>query len=242
MHDLLAFLRNKHIPGVPVYPVNCPLSTMSVASPSCHYYDMDKELRKVKKPRLVVICGPSGCGKSSLVNRLMADLGKDTVGFSVSHTTREPRHDDEQEGVHFHFFSDEAFDRAIQNDEFVEHTEFCGHRYGTSKRAVLSVLETGKLCLLELNIQVKSSKLILDGGGAYLSRGGSRLGRDPVRKLRWDFYLGWGIFLRIVRYILLFVEVPLAVLSKTARDKETGISIQLETLGTLRKNSGHSDL
>ncbi|XP_055355205.1 guanylate kinase-like [Paramacrobiotus metropolitanus] len=124
-----------------------------MSSPGPHYYDMD--LTHAPAPsvaRLVVIAGPACSGKSGLIKRLLTDLGKDKIGFSVSHTTRPPR-PEEQEGIHYHFFTDEAFEMAVQNNEFVEHTEFCGHRYGTSKRAVLSVLETGKLCLLQLNMQ-----------------------------------------------------------------------------------------
>ncbi|KAE8294143.1 Guanylate kinase [Larimichthys crocea] len=41
-------------------------------------------------PRPVVLSGPSGAGKSTLMKRLMKDH-EDVFGFSVSHTTRNPR-------------------------------------------------------------------------------------------------------------------------------------------------------
>lgn len=48
-------------------------------------------------PRPVVISGPSGCGKSTLVTRLMKEFDG-AFGFSVSHTTRQPR-PGEQNGI-----------------------------------------------------------------------------------------------------------------------------------------------
>ncbi|PIO33558.1 hypothetical protein AB205_0130320 [Aquarana catesbeiana] len=41
-------------------------------------------------PRPVVLSGPSGAGKSTLLNRLLNDF-EGAFGFSVSHTTRNPR-------------------------------------------------------------------------------------------------------------------------------------------------------
>uniref|UniRef100_A0A3Q2QD88 Guanylate kinase 1b n=1 Tax=Fundulus heteroclitus TaxID=8078 RepID=A0A3Q2QD88_FUNHE len=41
-------------------------------------------------PRPVVLSGPSGAGKSTLLKRLMKDH-EGVFGFSVSHTTRNPR-------------------------------------------------------------------------------------------------------------------------------------------------------
>lgn len=43
------------------------------------------------------MCGPSGAGKSSLINRLTSEF-PDDFGFSVSHTTRQPR-PGEKDGV-----------------------------------------------------------------------------------------------------------------------------------------------
>ena len=64
---------------------------------------MDQQRR-----RPVVVCGPSGVGKGTLLGRLMADY-PDEFGFSVSHTTRQPR-PGEQDGVHYHFVSREEME------------------------------------------------------------------------------------------------------------------------------------
>lgn len=111
-----------------------------------------------KAPRPVVLSGPSGCGKSTLINRLINDVGKDKLGFSVSHTTRNPR-PGEQNAVDYHFVTREEFVKAVEGKEFVEHAVFSGNYYGTSQEAVLDVLQQGKLCLLDIDSQgVKSVK------------------------------------------------------------------------------------
>ena len=54
-------------------------------------------------PVPLVLCGPSGSGKSTVMKLLMAEFG-DYFGFSVSHTTRNPR-PGEQNGVDYHYVS-----------------------------------------------------------------------------------------------------------------------------------------
>ncbi len=51
--------------------------------------------------RMLVVCGPSGVGKSTLIHRLLEEH-PGVFGFSVSHTTRDPRAG-EQDGVDYHF-------------------------------------------------------------------------------------------------------------------------------------------
>ena len=38
----------------------------------------------------------------------------------------------------------------IQNDEFIEHATFSNNTYGTSKAAVKTVVEQGKICILDI--------------------------------------------------------------------------------------------
>jgi len=105
----------------------------------------------------VVMSGPSGCGKSTLVKKLM-DEYKDCFAFSVSHTTRKPR-PGEENGSDYYFVSKEDMQKAIANNEFVEHAEFSGNLYGTSKKAVEDVQKTGRICILDIDMQgVKSVK------------------------------------------------------------------------------------
>lgn len=55
---------------------------------------------------------------------------KDVFGFSISHTTRQPR-EGEQTGREYHFVTRDEFQAAVQNNEFIEWAEFSGNMYGT---------------------------------------------------------------------------------------------------------------
>lgn len=94
-------------------------------------------------PQPVVICGPSGVGKGTLIARLMKDFPS-TFGFSVSHTTRRPRHK-EKSGVHYHFIERNVMEVAIQEGKFLESADVHGNLYGTSVAAVEAVADAGKV-------------------------------------------------------------------------------------------------
>nr|CAH7714718.1 unnamed protein product [Callosobruchus chinensis] len=105
----------------------------------------------LKSLRPVVFCGPSGSGKSTLLQRLMRDH-PDAFGYSVSHTTRKPR-PGEVDGVHYHFTTRDQMLEAIRDGQFLEHATFSGNMYGTSKTAVEDVAKTGKVCVLDIDVQ-----------------------------------------------------------------------------------------
>ncbi|KAF7419095.1 hypothetical protein HZH68_001748 [Vespula germanica] len=116
-------------------------------------------LQKDSSP--LVIAGPSGSGKSTLLKRLFEEF-PDKFGFSVSHTTRNPR-SGEEDGKHYYFTNKEEMQRQIDNGEFLETASYSGNLYGTSKLAVENVQRTGKICILEIEIegvkQIKNSSL-----------------------------------------------------------------------------------
>jgi len=107
--------------------------------------------------KLIVFSGPSGAGKSTLVKRLMGEF-RDCFAFSISHTTRSPR-PGETPGKDYYYVSREEMLKAIANNEFVEHAEFSGNMYGTSKKAIADVSSSGRICILDIDMQgVKSVK------------------------------------------------------------------------------------
>ena len=99
---------------------------------------------------LFIISAPSGAGKSSLVKALLA--ADQQVALSISHTTREPR-GQEQHGREYFFTSDAEFDALIQQNAVLEWAAVHGQRYGTSKQAVTQQLASGQDVILEIDYQ-----------------------------------------------------------------------------------------
>lgn len=99
---------------------------------------------------LFIISAPSGAGKTSLVKRLIETTSG--IAVSISHTTRPPR-PGEQEGVHYHFVSLAAFEDMLKSNAFLESALVFGNRYGTSRAAVLTPLQTGHDVILEIDWQ-----------------------------------------------------------------------------------------
>lgn len=103
------------------------------------------------RPAPIIICGPSGVGKSVLIKKLQ-EVFPDKFGFSVSHTTRDPR-PGEQDGKDYHFTSYAEMEKAVADGKFVESAQVHGNMYGTSKEAVEAVREQGKICILDIDVQ-----------------------------------------------------------------------------------------
>ena len=104
----------------------------------------------MRKGKTFIICGPSGVGKGTVVARLLAS--DPSLYFSVSATTRPPR-PGEEDGVHYHFLSMEQFEQWIAEDQFLEHAQFVGNRYGTPRLYVDRAMAQGRDVLLDIEIQ-----------------------------------------------------------------------------------------
>ena len=99
------------------------------------------------KKKVFVISGPSGAGKSTLINYILENFKNS--GLAVSCTTRKPR-DGEINSVDYHFINHSDFEGLIKNNEFIEHVECYGNRYGTLKSEILNVLKHKDICILDL--------------------------------------------------------------------------------------------
>lgn len=99
---------------------------------------------------VLVLSGPSGAGKSSLINKIADSIGE--YYFSISTTTR-PMREGEEEGVHYHFVSEEEFLKDIKEDNFLEHALVHGNYYGTSLKPVKQALHEGKLVIFDIDVQ-----------------------------------------------------------------------------------------
>jgi guanylate kinase len=99
---------------------------------------------------LYTVSAPSGAGKTSLVNALV----KRCTGLkvSISHTTR-PMRPGEEDGVNYHFVTQEAFITMLESAEFLEHAQVFGNLYGTSGTWVKDQLALGRDIILEIDWQ-----------------------------------------------------------------------------------------
>jgi guanylate kinase len=101
--------------------------------------------------RLTVLAGPTAVGKGTVTAWVREQHPE--IWISVSATTRR-RRPGEQDGVHYHFVSDEEFDRMVAEDELLEWAVVHrGARYGTPRQPVLDALAEGRPALLEIDLQ-----------------------------------------------------------------------------------------
>jgi guanylate kinase len=100
--------------------------------------------------RVIVITGPSGVGKGTLIRELRQRMPG--LVLAVSATTRDPR-DGERDGVDYHFLDPDEFDRRVEADEFVEHANYSGRRYGTLRAELERGIATGAPVILEIEVQ-----------------------------------------------------------------------------------------
>lgn len=96
-----------------------------------------------EKQIIISIVGPSTSGKSTLSSLLKP------LGFSgiVSTTTR-PQRTGEQNGIDYHFLSDEQFQNMLANEQLVEHAQVGKYFYGVSKQSIYDVAISGKSAVL----------------------------------------------------------------------------------------------
>jgi guanylate kinase len=98
---------------------------------------------------VVILSSPSGAGKTTLV-KLISE--KKNFNISVSHTTRKPR-SNEIDGKDYYFVSDENFEILIKNNQFLEYAKVFNNFYGTSKKPVLELLNSGKNVIFDIDWQ-----------------------------------------------------------------------------------------
>ncbi|KPA80186.1 guanylate kinase-like protein [Leptomonas pyrrhocoris] len=116
---------------------------------------------------VLLFVGPSGCGKTTIITQLQQEW-PDLFEFSVSHTTRAPRNG-EVDGTHYHFVSLEDFKALVNAGAMIEYSRLSspassspsqetagsksvGNVYGTSKKALHTVLSNNKVVLMDTDL------------------------------------------------------------------------------------------
>ncbi len=108
---------------------------------------------------MVILSSPSGAGKTTLVKLLSKNK---RFQISVSHTTREPRHNEVPERDYY-FVDKEKFKNLIKNEEFFEYAKVFNHFYGTTRTPVIEKLDKGENVIFDIDWQgadqIKNKKL-----------------------------------------------------------------------------------
>jgi guanylate kinase len=103
-----------------------------------------------EKGHIFVVSAPSGAGKTTIVKSILKDIPE--LAFSISATTRRKR-ENERDGFDYHFISEEAFRKKIEENGFVEWEKFYDYYYGTPKGFIDDKINNGISVLLEVDVK-----------------------------------------------------------------------------------------
>ncbi|MEG0498681.1 MAG: guanylate kinase [Alistipes sp.] len=100
--------------------------------------------------KVIIFSAPSGSGKTTIVKELLQRFPQ--FEFSISATSRAPR-GCERNGIDYHFLSQEEFQRAANEDRFVEWEEvYAGCCYGTLRSEVERIWAKGNIILFDVDV------------------------------------------------------------------------------------------
>jgi guanylate kinase len=105
---------------------------------------------------LIIISSPSGGGKGTLIREILDVVPH--LGYSVSITTRAPRHGEEN-GKHYQFVTRSEFEDYRARGAFLEYAEVHGNYYGTSLELTEKMMRDGMDVVLEIDVQGAASVL-----------------------------------------------------------------------------------
>ena len=98
----------------------------------------------------IVLSSPSGAGKTSISKKLLK-IDK-SISLSISCTTR-PKRKGEKHKKDYLFISEKQFTDLIKKNQFLEHAQVFGFKYGTLKKTILSFFKKKKDVLFDIDWQ-----------------------------------------------------------------------------------------
>jgi len=114
---------------------------------------------------LFVISGPSGAGKTTLYKKAISALPN--LKHSVSFTTRSPRKG-EVNDKDYTFIDKDEFMAMVRKKDFAEWAEIHRELYGTSKRRLKEIIDSGKDAILDIDVQGAKQLREEFPGGVYI--------------------------------------------------------------------------
>ncbi len=100
---------------------------------------------------LIIISGTTCAGKGTVIERLL-ERNKN-LALSISYTSR-PKRENEIDKVDYYFVTNEEFERKIKAGDFLEYAKVQYEAYyGTPKKEVIDLLNSGKDVILEIDVQ-----------------------------------------------------------------------------------------
>uniref|UniRef100_A0A8C3IUH0 MAGUK p55 scaffold protein 2 n=1 Tax=Chrysemys picta bellii TaxID=8478 RepID=A0A8C3IUH0_CHRPI len=136
----------------------CPVPRPVLTVFSCPEFDRHELLIYEEVARMppfrrktLVLIGAQGVGRRSLKNKLiMSDQAR--YGTTIPYTSRKPK-DQERIGQVYCFVSRGEMEADIKAGRYLEHGEYEGNLYGTKIDSIHEVVESGKMCILDVNPQ-----------------------------------------------------------------------------------------
>lgn len=120
---------------------------------------------KKNRGSLFIVSAPSGTGKTTLCKKLVSAVPN--LRFSVSYTTRPPRRG-EVNNRDYTFVSSHEFKLMLEREEFVESAEIHGELYGTSKKRLEELTNSGIGVVLDIDTQGAMQLKKKWGEGVYI--------------------------------------------------------------------------
>jgi len=99
---------------------------------------------------LLVVSGSSGVGKDAVIDRLKQL--RCPLSYVVTATTRQ-RRPTEVDGVHYHFYTVEAFKTMVAAGRMLEWANVYGNYYGVPRFAVAEALRTGRDVVVKVDVR-----------------------------------------------------------------------------------------
>ena len=101
---------------------------------------------------MVIISGPSGVGKDTIIDAMKRRQPEHPRRYVITVTTRD-RRDYETDGVHYHFYSVDDYQRLVASEGLLEARLVHNHWYGTPRDQVQSAIRSVRDAVLKIDVQ-----------------------------------------------------------------------------------------